>query len=192
MDTAILEFSGSIEAKGLPTTISSEGDINTILGAFEKTIKDLDLWQYYILDVVREKGSVTAALSSGKVETWSGPEIKGKNVAELAEIFKSENKINGLGAFASRFGASVDGGTAAGFVQAAFADIKDTDALADAWGKIVDVINVPLYQEWEEDTKIAIDHVKNRVKYTRLDEHGPKLGKITRECVITYIISSFH
>ncbi|KAH9479582.1 Glycogen debranching enzyme [Psilocybe cubensis] len=181
LDTAILDFSGSLEQKGIPTTISSEGDINAILGEFEKTVKDLNLWQYYVLDVVREKASVTAALSSGKVEAWSGPDIKGKNVAELAEIFKGANKIKGLGAFASRFGVGVDGATAAGFTQAAFADIKDTGALADAWGKIVDVINVPLYREWEEDTKIAIDHVRNRVKYTRLDEHGPKLGRITRE-----------
>ncbi|KAJ8094335.1 bifunctional 4-alpha-glucanotransferase/amylo-alpha-1,6-glucosidase [Marasmius tenuissimus] len=39
---------------------------------------------------------------------------------------------------------------------------------------------MPLYQEWEEDTRVAIDNVKNRLKYARLDENGPKLGEISK------------
>ena len=48
-----------------------------------------------------------------------------------------------------------------------------------AWGRVVDVLNVPLYAEWEEDTKVALESVKNRLKYIRLEEGGPKLGEIT-------------
>ena len=55
------------------------------------------------------------------------------------------------------------------------------DALADAWIKIVDVINVPLYEAWQDDTRAAIDNIRNRTRYMRLDEHGPKLGPITKQ-----------
>jgi glycogen debranching enzyme len=75
----------------------------------------------------------------------------------------------------------VDAHVAASLVTAAFVEVQDVDDLADAWIRVVDVINVPLYLEWEEDTKAAVGNLKNRVRYTRLDNHGPKLGKISKE-----------
>ncbi|KAG8899597.1 hypothetical protein FRB99_006561, partial [Tulasnella sp. 403] len=53
--------------------------------------------------------------------------------------------------------------------------------LSEAWGRVLDVLNVDLYKEWEEDSRVALDNIRNRLKYTRLDEHGPRLGKITRD-----------
>ena len=77
----------------------------------------------------------------------------------------------------------VDGAVTAGLVKSAFPNIAgNAGALADTWRQVVDVLNVPLYAEWEEDTKIALDMVKNRLKYLRLDSHGPSFGEITEEC----------
>jgi glycogen debranching enzyme len=82
----------------------------------------------------------------------------------------------------------IDGGVAGGLVKAAFVNItNDFDALADAWGRVIDVLNVPLYAEWEEDTKIALESVNNRLKYTRLEEGGPKMGEISDKWVDTYL-----
>jgi len=180
LDSAIIDFSASLAAKGLPTTVTSEGDINMLITAFDKAVHGLNLWQYYVLDVEREKDSLKATLTSGKIEAWSGPIVKNKTIGELADIFRAENKILGLGALASRFGVRADSAVAAGFIQAAFTDLKDATALANAWVKVVDVLNVPLYKEWEDDTNVAIGNVKNRLKYARLDAHGPKLGEITK------------
>lgn len=180
LDSAIIEFSGSLAAKGLPTKVTSEGDVNVLIAAFDKAVRGLNLWQYYVLDVEREKDSLKAALTSGKIEAWSGPTVKNKTIGELADIFRAEKKILGLGALASRLGVRVDSAVAAGFIQAAFSDLKDATALTNAWVKIVDVLNVPLYKEWEDDTNTAIGNVKNRLKYARLDAHGPKLGEITK------------
>ena len=110
-----------------------------------------------------------------------------KTVVELADIARESKIIQGHRSLEKRLGAHVPGPVAAGFVKAAFVDLgDDADVLADAWVRVVDVINVPLYQEWEEDTKIAVDQIKGRVKYTRLDEHGPKLGPITKEYALYY------
>ena len=65
--------------------------------------------------------------------------------------------------------------------KAAFPLVGDHDTLAEAWGKVIDVLNVPLYEEWEADTKVALEQVRGRIKYTRLDDHGPRLGEITKE-----------
>ncbi|KAF8159702.1 glycoside hydrolase family 13 protein [Crassisporium funariophilum] len=180
LDSAILDFSDSLKSNGLPTVVTSEHDIETLISAFAKVVKELNLWQYYVLDSTREKESILSALQSGTVSSWTGPDVKNMNVAELADTLRNEKVIKGLGGLSSRFGVCVNGDVAAGFVKAAFSDLDNEVALADAWVKIVDVLNVPLYREWEEDNKATIDNVKNRLKYARLDAHGPKLGEISK------------
>ncbi len=154
-------------------------DIDTLMAAFKDYIKGKNFWHYYVLDVKAERESVKKALSQNKLSSWSG--IEHKNVVELAEVLRSSGSVIGLGVPQKRFGTHVEGPVAAGLVKAAFVDLQDVDALADAWIRVVDVLNVPLYQEWEDDTEAAISNIKGRLKYTRLDEHGPKLGPITKE-----------
>ena len=50
------------------------------------------MWQYYVLDVEREKG----ALKSGKIVPWSGPGVAGKSIIALAEIVKTSSVVAGL------------------------------------------------------------------------------------------------
>ncbi|KAI0792141.1 glycoside hydrolase family 13 protein [Abortiporus biennis] len=181
LDTAMIEFSASLKSLGLPDTVKSSEDAETLINAFRDFLKKRNLWQFYVLDVTRERQAVKDALSKGAAKSWTGPEVAHKTVVELSNIIRESGLVNGHRKLEKRFGAFVDGDIAAGFVKAAFVDVADTDALADAWIRVVDVINVPLYQEWEEDTNIALDNIKNRLKYTRLDDHGPKLGPITEK-----------
>jgi glycogen debranching enzyme len=176
----MIQFSSSLRSNGLPSVVTSEHDINILVSAFEKTARELNLWQYYVLDSTRERNSIVAALQSGKTAPWSGTDVQNKAFEDLAGIFKNANRIKGLGQLASRFSVAVDGTVAAGFMTAAFPGIQDKEALADAWVKIVDILNVPLYGEWEEDTKVAIANIRNRLKYARLDAKGPKLGEISK------------
>jgi glycogen debranching enzyme len=176
----IIEFSSTLRSKGLPIFVTSQEDIDTLVNALSDELKRLNLWQYYVLDITREKASVKTALSQ-KVVPWDGPDVAEKSIKEIAKILRDSGEIDGLGQYSSRFGVRVDGGVAAGLAKAAFPQHgDDVDALADMWGKVVDVVNVPLYAEWEDDTKVALDNVKNRIKYTRLDKNGPKMGEITK------------
>ena len=153
------------------------------MNALTQYIKSLDFWQYYVLDVKAERESIKAALSTDSVTPWDGPDVAGKTVEALFVILKDSGKIIGYRGLAGRFSTKVDGSVAAGFAKAAFSNLSDTGALADAWIKVVDVVNVSLYEEWSEDTKVALDNIKNRLKYTRLDDNGPKLGHISEKCV---------
>lgn len=162
-------------------------DVELLLDAFHNYIQQFNFWQYYVLDVKKEKETVQAALSSGKIKPWEGPDITGKSAAELATILRAYRDgefLEGLSKYAKRFGVTVDGAVAAGFVVAARGDGAE---LANTWGEIVDALNLPLYKEWEEDINIALVHIKNRLKYTHLEDNGPKLGKITRKSVLVYV-----
>jgi glycogen debranching enzyme len=52
--------------------------------------------------------------------------------------------------------------------------------LAEMYSKILDEYNLPLYKEYDEDVRIALENTRNRIEYTRLADHGPKWGKITK------------
>ncbi|KAI0820793.1 glycoside hydrolase family 13 protein [Trametes gibbosa] len=180
LDTAILEFSSGLSSAGLPTSVSSKQDVKLLIEAFDAYMKERTMWQYYVLDVTRERKAVKDALDNKEVVAWSGPEVAFKTVVELAAIIRESGQVQGYRKLEKRFGAHVAGPIAAGFVKAAFVNLgDDSESLADAWVRVVDVINVPLYEEWTEDTKVALDNIQNRLKYTRLDAHGPKLGPIT-------------
>ncbi|KAF9462976.1 glycoside hydrolase family 13 protein [Collybia nuda] len=180
LDSAIINFSESLTSLGLPTAINTLEDVDKIINAFEIVVKDLELWQFYVFDRAQERESVKAALASRKSGLWTHSDVKGKTFEELAEIVEAQGNIKGIGELASRFGVSADPSLAATLIKAAFTDVTDIDVLADAWVQIIDILNVPLYEEWEEDIKIAVENVRNRVKYARLDEHGPKLGDISK------------
>ena len=175
----MLQFSASLESLGLPTTVSSEQDIARLVDGFENYLKQLNLWQYYVLDVKAERAAVKDALDKQDITQWTGTDVAHKTVEELAAIIRDSGNIEGHRKLEKRFGVRVPGPVAAGFVKAAFVDLSDNEALAEAWIRVVDVLNVPLYEEWNEDTKIALDSIRNRMKYTRLDDNGPKLGIIT-------------
>ncbi|KAI0731152.1 glycoside hydrolase family 13 protein [Earliella scabrosa] len=180
LDTAMLEFSGILQSVGLPTTVSSEQDIAQLVDAFDGYLKERNMWQYYVLDVKRERAAVKEALEKGDVTPWDGVDVANKTVVELAEIMRNSGHIEGFKRLEKRFCARVAGPVAAGFVKAAFVNLgQGSDALADAWTRVVDVLNVPLYEEWTDDTKAAMEQIRNRLRYTRLEEHGPKLGPIT-------------
>lgn len=162
-------------------------DIELILDAFHEYIQQFNFWQYYVLDVAKEKEKVQGALSSGKVGVWNGPEVYGKSIPELAAIlreYRGGEVLQGLSKYAKRYGVYVDGAVAAGFALAA----RGSDAdLVSTWDDIVGALNLPLYREWEEDVNIALENIKNRLKYGRLDDHGPKLGEITKKSVFSSI-----
>ena len=155
-------------------------DVELLSDAFHAYIQQFNFWQYYVLDIKKEKEAVQVALSSGEIKPWEGPDITGKSAAELATIFRAYRNgefLQGLSKYAKRFGVTVDGAVAAGFVIAARGEAE----LVNTWGEVVDALNLPLYKEWEEDVNIALVHIKNRLKYTHLEDHGPKLGEITRK-----------
>jgi len=178
LDTAIIAFSANLAASGLPTRISTAADVDTLITSLTSSIKALNLWQYYVLDVRREKAAVQERLVSSPA-AWTGEAVVGKSVVELADLVRSSGKLDGVSSLAGRYTVRVDPGYASSLVSAAFKDVTNVEGLAEAWGRVVDVLNVPLYEEAASDLNTALEQIKGRLTYTRLEVNGPKLGEIT-------------
>ncbi|KZT59916.1 glycoside hydrolase family 133 protein [Calocera cornea HHB12733] len=179
LDDAIMRLSATLVSRSLPTKVTSQQDVTTLVNALRDDMRALNFWQYYVLDVNGEKSKVKAALAAGKVPQWTGDSLAGKTVLEISQYLTNHGKVENLHAFSSRFCTHVEPSYAASLVKAAFTELKTPEELSEAWGRVVDVLNVPLYAEWEEDTRVALDNVSNRVRYMRLDSDGPKLGEIS-------------
>lgn len=174
----MLEFSSSLKERGLPTTVKSSGDIDVLMGAFGRELSALNFWQYYVLNTAKERSAIKEALPSAPA--WTGETVASKSAVELATLIRSTGRLDDSRKFHERFAVTVSPQYAASLIKASMPDVQDEDALADAWIRVVDVLNVPLYEEWTEDTRIALDGIKNRMTYTRLADHGPKLGEISQ------------
>ncbi|KAG8752475.1 hypothetical protein FRC14_007001, partial [Serendipita sp. 396] len=75
LDDAIIEFSGSLDANGLPTIIKSQDDVDLLVSSLREYLNTRNLWQYYVLDVTGEKKAIGEALTSGKIPSWDGPDL---------------------------------------------------------------------------------------------------------------------
>lgn len=190
IDNAMVSFSSNLGSQGLPTKLISDSDFNKVMGAFKAVMEGLSLWQYYVIDVSKQKADVRAALDFDDFEVWSGKPVKHSDVVSLAKLVKQEGLIENLGAFSKRFCATINPRTAASLATAAFVDVQDKDALTEAWIRVVDVINVELYEEANHDLKAALEGIENRVRYTRLDSNGPKLGEISERLALLLSVTA--
>ncbi|ORY30247.1 putative glycogen debranching enzyme [Naematelia encephala] len=179
LEDAMLELSGKLPSLGLPTTLKSSSDLDRLVPHIQRAISEKRLWEYYVFDVQTSVKEVASILDSGKAKAWGGADLSGKSLDELARIAKdAPGFIDGYRSYAGRFGTTVQPELAAGFTKAAFPGENSTSA-ASKWGKVLDVLNVDLYAECNDDVKAAIDGIVGRLRYTRLEEGGPKTGEIS-------------
>jgi glycogen debranching enzyme len=178
----MLALTAQLPALGLPTTINSEADLQRLVPAIREAINKLRLWEYYVFDVESSVKAVAAALEQGQVTAWSGETIPaGLSAEQLAWlVLANKDIVENYQTYGQRYGTRVDPSVAAGFIQAAGAQLSVPE-LAAKWGKVLDVLNVDLYHEVEEDVSAAIEAIEGRLKFTRLEGNGPKLGEINEK-----------
>lgn len=179
VDTALLAFSESLEKRGLPTDIKSSADLDRIGQVLrDQVLPQLQLWQYYVIDVQGAKEQVKAGWS-----TSSKTDVDWKTFDRATKVREFGNRCmkSGWDLLGPRFHAAVDVPSAVAALRALTGD--SVEAALQELGGILDDLNVDRYKLYDEDVKSILDNTLNRAKYTRLDEHGPKLGPITKKCV---------
>lgn len=179
LEDALLALTDKIASLGL-SKVTSESDLDKLDPVIKEAIDAAQLWQYYVIDAPTSVKAVQQAASSGKVEKWNGEALEGKSPEQLACIaLETPGFVENLRAYSSPFCTTVAPERAAGFILAAFPSA--TDAAGEHWGKIVDVINVDLYKECNDDLKAAQYNIRGRLRFTRIEEGGPKLGEINKK-----------
>ncbi|WWD07354.1 glycogen debranching enzyme [Kwoniella europaea PYCC6329] len=184
LEDAILTLSTKLPSLGLPTTLHSEGDLQQLIPAIRNAIDEVRLWEYYVFDVrssVSEVGS--SLLQNNPAPTPFDGNLSGnQSPSQLAEVLKHQSSelIDGYKAYSARYCSRVKPEIAAGFIQKAFPN-ESPENQVKKWGEVLDVLNVDLYAECNDDVNAAVEGIVGRLRFTRLEDGGPKLGEINQE-----------
>jgi glycogen debranching enzyme len=193
LDTALLKFGRDLEELGLPTEFKTVNDLLAVMTALqEKVISGIRLWEYYVIDVTANAGHI--------LENWKASELKHSASKKYAEVdisgFKDrplkqqadlirQHAIPTIKQVLGRFGRALDPEFGSLVLTAMFGkyDSSNSDiaSIEKALVTILDEVNVPFYEEYNADVSEIMNQLFNRIKYIRIDDHGPKLGPVTDE-----------
>ncbi|CAM1511767.1 Fc.00g092800.m01.CDS01 [Cosmosporella sp. VM-42] len=196
LDTNLLELSGRLKQLGLKTVLESNDDLVSIMDAIkQEVIAKIRLWEYYALDVDRDADAAAEAWAKGTTHTPSQTssffeKVECLKTASFKEqvAFVREFGLTGTDRMGERFRRRVTPDVAASFLSFVLGRFEgDSSARPDIAAararmlEVLDALNVPFYQEYDAEVAVILQQIFNRIKYVRLDEHGPKLGEINAE-----------
>ncbi|KAK1757909.1 glucanotransferase domain of glycogen debranching enzyme-domain-containing protein [Echria macrotheca] len=195
LDTKLLELGFKLEKLGLPTELKSLDDLMKIMDAIKKeVIAEIRLWEYYALDVDRDADAAVEAWAAGETTFPAGsmgPDgvdgLRAQTPEGQAE-FLMKHGLAGMDYLGERYRRHVIPSVGAALLSAIFgrfegddADSADRAAARTKITEILDIVNVPFYKEYDAEVAELLQQLFNRIKYVRLDDHGPKLGPINWE-----------
>ncbi|KAF2876284.1 hypothetical protein BDV95DRAFT_560373 [Massariosphaeria phaeospora] len=196
LDTGLLEYSKNLKALRLPTKIRSVDDLLKIMdGVKTRVLGGRKLWQYYVLDVERNTNAIAEAWISGQVtfpeDSFGEAGIRGIDTVKDWSLKQKadwlvDHALQGGDRLGERFRRHADPSIGAALLCALFgrfdsrtSSTPDQRAAHGAIHRILDEVNLHLYREYDGDAAEIMEQLYNRIKYCRLDEHGPKMGEIT-------------
>jgi glycogen debranching enzyme len=200
LDTALLRFGDSMAALGYPTIINSLLDLDRIMdGIEEHCLKKLKLWQYFVMDVDFETQEVIKAWKDSRVEFpradqeafgergLSDPEAIRNWAVKQKASFIIDRGMTGLDRLGERYRRKVIPSKVAAFLSVLVGrydtrtlDSPDETKAESVCRELLNEINMRFFEEWDIDRATILEQLKNRIKYVRWDDHGPKLGAISK------------
>ena len=191
LDNALLEFSANLAKLGYPIKIENVDDLNSIMvGIKSHVIESVKLWEYYVINVQKICDETVAkweslSKSSKFFEPMPIPSSFRETLKGLA-IFTVENASVHFTEFGhARNSRTIDTEKFVAILLSLLSDDGSFSASSeDVAAKAISIlneINFPLYNDYDRDVAEILMQLFNRIKYTRLDDHGPKFGEITVE-----------
>lgn len=180
LDTALLKLSSQLSSKGLPTDLKSSTDLDQIMRTVElELMPNLRLWEYYVLDVEQLQSTFTKAWSSA----GSSASNNDPSQAQPIDAFALEvsclkggqegwRQVTGPRSHATQ---KLDISAAVSFFLSKGFKTADS-SVPELFKSLLQELNVDRYREYDDDLIAILDNVKNRLRYTRLDEGGPRMG----------------
>ncbi|KAL4802787.1 hypothetical protein BDV18DRAFT_146576 [Aspergillus unguis] len=193
LDTALLQFSQDLQAYGLPTEFKTVDDLTKVIdGVKERVIKDLRLWEYYVINVEANaqkildewKLSKNVDLTSAQWGQLGLERYKEWPLEQQTSLIRNAG-VSSARQILGRYARAVDTQFGVAITTALFGHFDSTSsdlaAVEKNLRKLLDVVNVPFYEEYNSDLSAIVDQLFNRIKYLRIDDHGPKLGPVSNE-----------
>ncbi|KAI0482511.1 glycoside hydrolase family 13 protein [Xylariaceae sp. FL0804] len=190
LDTQLLRFGFRLQELGYPTELKSVDDLINIMDGIKKhVIAEIRLWEYYALDVDRDVDAALESWAAGQLSVPNGSieggldHLKNASLKEQA-TYLTQNGLLGNDRLGGRFRRHIDPKVSAALAAVIFGKYRgeaDEAAIRSKLVQILDVVNVPFYEEYDTEIGGILQQLFNRIKYVRLDDHGPKLGAIDQD-----------
>ena len=151
-------------------------------GVKTHVLQKLELWQYYVIDVeghVQAFSSAWDQLETRSVSSLGEESLDEKSPDDATSLIQKYALRNRM-ALAARFATHVDVNLSISILRSIAGGQSKEQACA-IFKKALDAINEPLYRTFDEDNAAIMDNLKSRLRYTRVNSNGPRMGKITKE-----------
>ncbi|KAF2405429.1 hypothetical protein EJ06DRAFT_525945 [Trichodelitschia bisporula] len=187
LDDALLEFGSNMGSLGYPTDLKNTDELLKVMsGIREHGISKIMLWQYYVLEIKRDLQAVLDAWHQGKAPDARFPELSDANKWPPKQCvdWVMANGLVGMDRLGERFRRRLDPKIGAALVTGAVGrfDSGSGDSQATEFvKKLLDDVNLELYKEYDGDCGAILEQLFNRIRYVRIDDHGPKLGPISKD-----------
>ncbi|CAR21052.1 bifunctional 4-alpha-glucanotransferase/amylo-alpha-1,6-glucosidase [Lachancea thermotolerans CBS 6340] len=185
LDKQLLEFSGKLRQLGYPTELNSTHDLFKIMDGIKiHVLGSLKLWEYYVIDANQALDMVKNDWRQASHDQVEIPDSAKNDLVELANFIRDSASCENFGHLGERFSNRLEGSKFVAILKTLYG-FELNDAVLEEAQKIVDEINLPLYREYDEDIGDILEQLFNRIKYLRVDDHGPKLGPVTDKSPLT-------
>lgn len=183
LDNALLQYGTDLAKYGLPTELKSADDLQRVMDGMKPHCLDLvNIWEYYVVKVSRDAQAAVDAWMAGI--TAADSQVDGAKDWSLSQKvdFLRSNALTGANEFAGRFDRRIDPHIAAALLTSVFGHgtSDGQEAALEAITQWLKALNVPFYREYDADVAVVKQQVRDRVRYLRLDDDGPKLGPIDK------------
>ncbi|QLL33710.1 hypothetical protein HG536_0F00340 [Torulaspora globosa] len=187
LDQALLDFSRRLTELGYPTDLKNTDDLCLVMeGIKSHVIGSMKLWEYYVIDIETTIDQVK--------ELWERPssddavdipkDIVGDNLVQVAQFVRDRLTGEKFGTLGKRNGNSLYVSKFTAVLKCLYGEVWD-DLLLNKMRKILNEVNLPLYAQYDDDVSEILEQLFNRIKYLRIDDHGPKQGPITDQVPLT-------
>jgi len=182
LDRGLLEYSNRLGSLGLSTDPKSQSDVDAIVqGVKAHVLQPLRLWEYYVVNVEGEKQDFAKAWDSANGRTISslGTDDLRSSSENDAFLLLQRHALRNHMTLSDRYTTHVDVNVAVAIMKGLYRDAPTKEKIVEAFGKVLDKINVSLYATYDDDVKAILENLGGRLTYMRVEEGGPKLGPIT-------------
>lgn len=183
LDSALLGYGSELQGLGLVADIRTAGHLEAIIdGVKDHVIKRIKLWEFYDLDVTGDAQRLLEAWKDGQGQDLELSEYATLTSEKRVE-FICDKAIPAAGQILGRSSRAVDPRFGAAMLASLFGSYSPDSAAAakEHITNTLNDVNLSFYREYDEDVAIILGQLQDRIRYLRLDDHGPKLGSITDE-----------
>lgn len=189
LDTQLLDFGSKLRSFRYPASVSNTSELSEIMeGIKSHVINQMRLWEFYVIDVARDAEATVASWREGNGTLPSGgsgaaaiDSIKNWSLKQKADWI-IDYALTGNDRMGERFRRRVRPEIAASMLVGLlgpFSKFPDEHTAHGAVQSIFNEVNLQYYREYDAECAVIMDQLYNRIKYQRLDDHGPRLGPIT-------------